>query len=447
MEMEPDLNTISELEDLKQGCVEEETGGQLLVTMDNQTQSDEKLKLEMLGAEAGHALDSGSPVPQTESRLTPSISKMSLAEAEQLYRTLCENIHAHEEKQRIDEERMRDTAEKLAKEKAMLESELSRLWREKQSLLTYLLHPQKKINCSGSKTKVTTGHVMATRTQAFFSSSLLHNYRLELTHEIPVCSVGNTPWVHSKREAEHGAYNLVESLLVASGLGHLYTVKMKFLADDYDMVIVQQSDLFPIGFVKVLLPGSESDVFGTFEGETMTHQGSGSIAGHLFDLLVGLQMIGPKNPFALVTNGNIWQLATLNNVITSENLETQEPHNPRKRLRSSESSTIWHREADKGPAAKFFNKIKRIAKPGVDVVDNRKARDREILVSDAVNVIEGEFKNGIKLGSFLAKVFHLMTSSPKDRSETTPQDTRMIGAGSGESLTQHMEVKREVSDA
>jgi hypothetical protein len=92
------------------------------------------------------------------------------------------------------------------KEKQRLELESHCRTLEERSLLTYLRNPDEKCNCSGSKPDFATGHVMATRTQAFSSSVLLHDYSLELTHETQLLSSPDMG-VHSKAEVEFNVHN------------------------------------------------------------------------------------------------------------------------------------------------------------------------------------------------------------------------------------------------
>jgi hypothetical protein len=435
-----DLSNKGAMSEEFRGCFEEnrdinEEMEQLCLTPDQETENDEKLNP---GAEAGHALDEGSLRPQIESGLAPTESEMTLEEAKQLCRKLCEKMQAYEEKQRADTKRKRVTTEKLVEEDKRLKSNLMWASLEKGSLLTYLRNPKEKYNCSGNGPDVRTGHVMATRTQAFFSSSLIHDYRLELTHE-PQLPFGNEPRVHSKVEVAFNVHNLLQSLLVALDLDQLYAVKRNFLGDDYDVVIVQLPDFFPIGFVKVMLPGAESDVFGTFKDDTMKRQGSGSVSGELFDLLVRLQMVGPKNPVALLTNGNKWQLVTGSKVLPGGNLQTEdaEPSTPPNRLRSGAHGQRGSLRGGKGQATKLLGSVKGIAKPVVALVDKLKSRNREIFVSNSVNVIDGKDKNGMKLGSFLAKVVHLMIRSSNDRFDSQPHGMpiRLIDYAKGEGVS------------
>jgi hypothetical protein len=283
---------------------------------------------------------------------------------------------------------------------------------EERSLLTYLLNPKEKYNNSVSEPVVATGHVIAMRTQEFSSSILLHGYRFKFTHKAQFLPLGNTTHVHSKAEVKINTCNFLSSVLAELHLGGLYHVKRKFLGDEYDIVIVQSKDDFPIGFVKVVLPDTNFDdrIFGAFAGETMTHQGSGSVAGQLFDLLAGLQIVGAKNPLALLTNGNKWQLVAVSKVLPAENFQSQHagPRKPLKRLEHSESRR--RRQAAKEPATKLLCKM-------MGVFEKWRLGNREIFVSDAVNVMD----NGIKLGTFIAKVIRLLINSSKDRSVSQPR--------------------------
>jgi hypothetical protein len=216
--------------------------------------------------------------------------------------------------------------------------------------------------------------------------------------------------------------------MVALDLDRLYAIKRKFIEPACDMVIVQKLDLFPIGFVKVVLPDAkkiDERVFGAFKDEKMTHPGDGYVAGQMFDLLVGLKKIGPKNPVALLTNGNKWQLVSVDKVLPEGNLQTQDSELPKplKRLLPSASRRRWSKRKGKGPATKLLGTVKGIAKPVVHVVDKWKKGNREIFVSDSVNVIDGGDHDGIKLGDFLAKVLRLMISSSHDRFDSLPHGT------------------------
>jgi hypothetical protein len=417
-------------EPIQQRVVKEELGQQP-VPLDEQTQNNEKVKPEGRQAEAGRSLDEGSPQPQIEPGCTPAepemtvdettLDGMTFEELEELYRKL---DGLRQKLQANDELRVTADKQEKEKEKHRLELELHCRTLEERSLLTYLRNPDEKCNCSGSKPDLATGHVMATRTQAFFSSVLLHDYSLELTHETQLLSSPDMG-VHSKAEVEFNVHNLLLSVLVALDLDRLYAIKRKFIEPACDMVIVQKLDLFPIGFVKVMLPDAkkiDERVFGAFKDEKMTHPGDGYVAGQMFDLLVGLKKIGPKNPVALLTNGNKWQLVSVDKVLPEGNLQTQvsELPKPLKRLLPSASRRRWSKRKGKGPATKLLGTVKGIAKPVVHVVDKWKKGNREIFVSDSVNVIDGGDHDGIKLGDFLAKVLRLMISSSHDRFDSLP---------------------------
>jgi hypothetical protein len=395
-----------ELQNVKRRRVDEkrdtDENEQLLVQMHN----DEELKL----ARAGCVLDVRSNLG------------MPLEEMKETDRKQGEEIEARKERERAEK------AEYIC-----------RILKE-GSLLTYLRNPKEKINCTEDGPGLATGHVMAMHKQAFFSSSLIGDYQLELTHEAQLFSRRNSPWVHSKAEVEIYVYSLLESLLFKLDLDQLYAVKRKFIEDDYDMVIVRLPDLFPIGFVKVLLPGKKlgDRVFGAFKDEKLTQPGDGYVAG-MFDLLVGMKTIGPKHPFALLTNGNKWQLVALDKVLPGESLQTQdaESRGPLKRLQPRESRRRWSRQADEGLATTLLGIVKWIAKPFFSILDEWQAGDREIFVSDAVNVIDGEDEDGMRLGNFLAKVIHLMISSSKDRSDSKPPEIplRLIDNTAGKGLS------------
>jgi hypothetical protein len=351
-----------------------------------------------------------------------------------------------EEKRDIDEKEQllvqtqNDEEIEARKEREWAKAEYIHRILKEGSLLTYLRNPEEQINCSEDDPGLATGHVMATCKQAFFSSSLIGEFHLELTHTAQLFSSGNSPWVHSKAEVEFYACNLLVSLLFALDLNKLYAVKRKFMEDDYDIVLVRLPDLFPIGFVKVLLPSTKLDnrVFGAFKDEKLTQPGDGYVAGQMFDLLVGLKTIGPKYPFALLTDGNKWQLVALDKVLPGESLQTQdtESQKPLKRLQPREYRRRWSQQADEGLATKLLGMLKWIAKPVFATLDELQAGDREILVSDAVNVIDGGDEDGIRLGNFLAKVIHLMISSSKDRSDSKPPEIplRLIDFTAGKGL-------------
>jgi hypothetical protein len=330
------------------------------------------------------------------------------------------------EKVRQLEEEKRKLEEELRK-RAEAEDELQehKRLRRKHSLLTYLLDPEEKQNNSGMEPEVSTGHVMATRTHEFTSSLLLRDFAFDLNHDAGLVFTGNTRRIHSKREVEINACNLLESLLDAMGLDSLYQVQLHFVEAEpaCDIVLIQTLGLVPIGFVKVMLPatgGDDTEVFGGFQGDKMTEPGNGYVAGQMFDLLVGLQSIGPKNPVALLTNGNKWQLVTIKKTLPGEFPERQdaELRKPVKRLKPSGSRPRLSRFADKG-----IGKITKIAKPVVDLMDKWKKGSREVFVSDSVNVIDGEANNGMKLGQFLAKAIRLMINSSKNRSDSQHQGT------------------------